>query len=170
MCNYCLPLDQRRPRAFSVVGPHVLPRGVCCGNRIRHHKGGELQKDAGLGEGATDQPLRGDQYVVSTLSHLLLLLLWLLVPTCFFHVVLNDPCACSFPSLASVCPVLVVVGNKADLEKFRKVSKATAEDYARNIGALGYVEASAKVPSPSLLLASLSAFFLLSFMANTLCC
>ncbi|ELR12676.1 Rasrelated protein Rab5, putative [Acanthamoeba castellanii str. Neff] len=40
--------------------------------------------------------------------------------------------------------ILVVVGNKADLEKFRKVSKATAEDYARNIGALGYVEASAK--------------------------
>lgn len=40
--------------------------------------------------------------------------------------------------------ILVVVGNKADLEKFRKVSKTAAEDYARNIGALGYVEASAK--------------------------
>lgn len=43
------------------------------------------------------------------------------------------------------CAVLVVVGNKADLEKFRKVSKAAAEEYARSIGALGYVEASAKV-------------------------
>lgn len=68
----------------------------------------------------------------------------------------------------------MVVGNKADLEKFRKVSKATAEDYARNIGALGYVEASAKVPSPWLLSIqtpspSLSRFLLL-FTANTLCC
>jgi hypothetical protein len=53
--------------------------------------------------------------------------------------------------VSCVHAVLVVVGNKADLEKFRKVSKTAAEDYARNIGALGYVEASAKVPSPHLL-------------------
>jgi len=41
--------------------------------------------------------------------------------------------------------ILVVVGNKIDLgENCRKVSKATAEEYARSIGALKYIEASAK--------------------------
>jgi len=41
--------------------------------------------------------------------------------------------------------ILVVVGNKkTDLEQLRKVSKANAEEYARSIGALKYIEASAK--------------------------
>jgi Ras-related protein Rab-21 len=40
--------------------------------------------------------------------------------------------------------LVVVVGNKADLDKYRRVDKAKAEEYARSIAALSYVEASAK--------------------------
>jgi len=40
--------------------------------------------------------------------------------------------------------ILIVVGNKIDLDALRKVSKQSAEEYARSIGALKYVEASAK--------------------------
>lgn len=40
--------------------------------------------------------------------------------------------------------IFLIVGNKADLVSFREVATAEAQEYANSIGALAYIETSAK--------------------------